>query len=146
MENSPTGRCTSDISPKHADSSRAFVSWLPSCYHFPAEEIWLELVCVLLVCDTLSLWGLFFGLVLSVKAVCCLTQYPAAPWGSWHKAPFLWVKQLLWTFKVITSEHERTCRKGEDCECWLSQIFFPESKKLFLLQNFGPLKGTQSQW
>lgn len=136
--------------PKAQGNSRVFISQLLSFYRFPAEEIWLELVCVLLVCDTLRLWGLFFGFFFllfffSVKAVCCLTLYAAGPWGSWHKAPSLWLKQLLWTFKGITSERERTCRRCEDCECWLSQIFFPESRKLVLQQNFGTFKGTQSQ-
>lgn len=81
----------------------------------------------------------------SAKAVCCLTLYTAGPWGSWYKAPSLWLKQLLWTFKAIPGEHERTCKRCEDCECWLSQIFFPESRRIFLLQNFGTFKGTRNQ-
>lgn len=81
----------------------------------------------------------------SVKAVCCLTLYTAGPWGSWHKAPSFWLKQLLWTFKAIAGEHERTCKRCEDCECWLSQIFFPGSRKLLMLQNIGTFKGSQSQ-
>lgn len=43
----------------------------------------------------------------SVKAVCCLNLYTAGRWGLWHKARSLWLKQLIWTFKVIASEHER---------------------------------------
>lgn len=30
----------------------------------------------------------------------CLAPFTAGPWGLWHKAPSLWLEQLLQTFKA----------------------------------------------